>query len=102
MVELTVRKMSYSKFRCELLVSSLWNPNLLDLGSTNLNHFPRSHAPASLFSSFPRASVGMPSGRASVPFPQRWRVAHGIPTLARGNEKYPLQFKWRLPYQGGG
>jgi len=31
-VELTVRKVSYSKFRCELLVSSLWNPNLLDLG----------------------------------------------------------------------
>jgi len=31
--------------------------------------------------------VGMPSGRASVPFPQRWRVAHGIPTLARGNEE---------------
>jgi len=28
------------------------------------------------FFSFPRASVGMPSGRASVPFPQRWRVAH--------------------------
>jgi len=24
-----------------------------------------------------RASVGMPSGRASVPVPQRWRVAHG-------------------------
>ncbi len=39
------------------------------------------------FISFPRASVGMPSGRASVPFPQRWRVAHRIPTLARGNEK---------------
>jgi len=29
----------------------------------------------------------MPLGRASVPFPQRWRVAHGIPTLARGNEE---------------
>jgi len=36
-----------------------------------------------LLISFPRASVGMPSGRASVPFSQRWRVAHGIPTLAR-------------------
>jgi len=31
----------------------------------------------------------MPLGRASVPFPQRWRVAHGIPTLARGNEESP-------------
>jgi len=41
----------------------------------------------SRFFSFPRASLGMPSGRASVPFPQRWRVAHGIPRLARGNEK---------------
>jgi len=39
-----------------------------------------------LFFSFPRASVGMPSGRASVPVPQRRRVAHRIPTLARGNE----------------
>jgi len=31
----------------------------------------------------------MQYGRASVPFPQRWRVAHCIPTLARGNEIKP-------------
>jgi len=47
----------------------------------------------------------MPSGRASVPFPQRWRVAHGIPTLARGNEKKNLPCDsgsaYSPPYQGG-
>jgi len=35
----------------------------------------------------------MPSGRASVPFPQRWRLAHGIPTLARGNEENEKKWK---------
>jgi len=36
----------------------------------------------------------MSSGRASVPFPQRRRVAHRIPTLARGNE---IIFAHRIP-----
>jgi len=46
----------------------------------------------------------MPSGRASVHFPQRWRVAHGIPTLARGNEKwhcYKAGGAYSPPYQEG-
>jgi hypothetical protein len=34
-----------------------------------------------------RARVGMQEGRASIPVPQRGRVAYGIPMRAHGNKK---------------
>ncbi len=52
----------------------------------SVKYLSRSH-------SFPRAGVGMPSGRASVLFPPRWRVA-------RGNEKKPISVH-KVAGQGG-